>query len=328
MTNEEFSPIPLRVETIPQESEPGIIAGFWKRLFAFLIDGVILGIAGLVIGLIFFDAFASLGGWGRLVGFIIALLYFGLFNGSVGKGQTIGKRATHIKVVDRNGQFLSLNKSFLRYTVLTLPYFLNGALLPLSVMMSWLGILIGLIIFGVGGSIIYLYIFNRGTRQSLHDLVVGSFVVRDSTMEPRMAVRIWQYHFVIIGIWWLIILVFGMAISPGIIRRGPFPELLAIHNSVVNSGKVHVASVSIGTGGGPNGQMQYLSTNAVWKNRPESPEIAAAEIAAIVLNEYPDVMKKDMLVITITYGFDIGIASGWQSYNEYHSPAEWKLRLQ
>ena len=116
MPEENFPLTPPTPETISLESEAEIIAGFWKRLFAFLIDGVILGVAGIVIGLMFFDAFASLGGWGRLVGFIIELLYFGLFNSSVGKGQTIGKRATHIKVADRNGQFLSLTKSILRYS--------------------------------------------------------------------------------------------------------------------------------------------------------------------------------------------------------------------
>lgn len=328
MTNENFPPTPDTTETTSPEPEPKVIAGFWKRLLAFIIDGLLLGVVGFLLGLMFFDAFARLGGWGRLIGFIIALVYFGVLNSSIGKGQTIGKRITNIKVVDHDGEFIFLNKSFLRYTILALPFFLNGALIPPSVMMSALGIIIGLIIFGVGGGIIYLYIFNRRTRQSLHDLAVGSFVVRVSASESPSLMRVWKYHYLTVGIWCLIVLIFASIISPIIQRRGVFPELLALHNSIQNSGKVHMASVFIGTSWGANGETQYLTTNAIWKNKPASLEIAASEIASIVLREYPDIMNKDVLAVTVTYGFDIGIASGWQSYNEYHSPAEWRQKLQ
>lgn len=328
MTNENLPPTPDTTETTSPEPEPKVIAGFWKRLLAFIIDGLLLGVVGFLLGLVFFDAFARLGGWGRLIGFIIALLYFGVLNSSIGKGQTIGKRITNIKVVDHDGQLLPLSKSFLRYTILALPFFLNGALIPPSLMMSALGIIIGLIIFGISGAIIYLYIFNRRTRQSLHDLAVGSFVVRASALESPAPMRLWKYHYLIAGIWCLIILIFAAIISPMIQRRGVFPELLTLHNSIQNSGKVHMASVFVGTSWGANGETQYLTTNAIWKNKPASPEVAASEIASIILREYPDITNKDILAVTITYGFDIGIASGWQSYNEYHSPAERRQKLQ
>ena len=173
MTNEDLSPTKNTPKTAPQAPQSIIIAGFWKRLLAFIIDGLLLGIVGFLLGLMFFEQFARLGGWGRLVGFIITVSYFGVFNGSIGKGQTIGKRFTKLNVIDRDGQFLSPRKSFPRSAILVLPFFLNGALIPTSVIMSPLGILIGLIVFGIGGAIVYLYIFNRRTRQSLHDLAVG-----------------------------------------------------------------------------------------------------------------------------------------------------------
>lgn len=328
MTSESFPLTSDITETASQESKSKIIAGFWTRLLAFIIDGLLLGVVGFLLGLMFFDAFARLGGWGRLIGFIIALLYFGVLNSSHGKGQTIGKRITNIKIVDRDGQLIPLNKSFLRYTILALPFFLNGALMPPSVMMSALGVVIGMIIFGIGGAIIYLYIFNRRTRQSLHDLAVGSFVVRTSAPEPPALMRVWKYHYLIVGIWCLIILSFVAIISPMIQRRGVFPELIALHDSIQNSGKVHMSSVFVGTSWGANREIQYLTINAIWKNKPASPEVAASEIASIILREYPDVMNKDILAVTITYGFDIGIASGWQSYNEHYSPSEWRQKLQ
>ena len=63
------------------ESEPmeiRIISGFWRRLLAFLIDCLILGVFGMLSGVFLFETYVSLGSCGRLVGFFIALIYFGI----------------------------------------------------------------------------------------------------------------------------------------------------------------------------------------------------------------------------------------------------------
>ena len=65
-----------------------LICGFWRRLGAFAVDVVILGCAGIALGMAFFEYFASLGFRGRAVGFVIALLYFGIQNSSLAKGRT------------------------------------------------------------------------------------------------------------------------------------------------------------------------------------------------------------------------------------------------
>ena len=77
------------------QSTNRIISGFWRRLLAFLLDGIFIGILGFILGLFLFDFFAQIGGYGRIVGFCIALAYFGLLNSSVGKGQTIGLERIH-----------------------------------------------------------------------------------------------------------------------------------------------------------------------------------------------------------------------------------------
>ena len=68
------------------------ISGFWRRLLAIVLDGLILGIVGFVSGLFFFNFYAQLGGWGRLIGLGVDSIYFGILNSAIGKGQTIGKR--------------------------------------------------------------------------------------------------------------------------------------------------------------------------------------------------------------------------------------------
>jgi uncharacterized RDD family membrane protein YckC len=145
-------------EPTPESRAAIAIAAFWGRILALLIDTIILGVVGIIFGFLFFDQLAGLGVWGRLVGFSIALLYFGLLNSRVGKGQTVGKRIMKIKVVGRDGQFISVARSFLRYSVLGLPYFLNGAMIPPSILMKPIGVIVYLLIFGFGGAIIYLYI--------------------------------------------------------------------------------------------------------------------------------------------------------------------------
>lgn len=310
----------------PYVAVPATFAGFWRRLLAFLIDCVILGIVGLVIGSIFFDAFAAIGGWGRLVGFAIALTYFGVLNSWVGGGQTLGKRLVNIRVVDREGGPISLHRSFVRYIVLGTPYFLNGVMMSASVPL--LLPILTIAIFGAGFAIVYLYIFNRRTRQSLHDLLVGTVVVRATDVEPPAQVAIWKYHTVIACSAAALMLIAGISISIFVSEKFDLSSLASLQEHIHDSGKVHFSSVFVGNSWGPGGERSYLKIDAVWKGRPDSYETAASDIAAIVLRDYPEVVKKDVVVINIVYGFDIGIASSWQSHSSVHSPSEWHQKLE
>ena len=73
-----------------------------------------------------------------------------------------------------------------------------------------------------------------------------------------------------------------------------------------------------------NGNLAISEQMRFLKERPSDYEGAAREIAAIVLRDYPEVMKKDVMAVTITYGYDIGIARSWRSQNVQHSPQEWQ----
>jgi uncharacterized RDD family membrane protein YckC len=125
--------------------------------------------------------FWSLGGWSRLVESCVALVYFGVLNSSIAWGQTIGKRVMQIQVVDRSGHSISPGRSFLRSAVLVVPFSLNGLVIPPRAMMYLIFFFTGFILFGFGDAIVYLYIFNRHTRQSLHDLIVGTCVTQTTS---------------------------------------------------------------------------------------------------------------------------------------------------
>lgn len=91
-----------------------------KRIIAHIIDGIILGIIGLLwmvflivlkrIELLSVDAVKIL----YTVGYIIiGSLYF-LQEGHLGKGQTIGKRALKIKVISEDGRVPSYKQAIIR----------------------------------------------------------------------------------------------------------------------------------------------------------------------------------------------------------------------
>jgi uncharacterized RDD family membrane protein YckC len=70
-------------------------ASFGRRFVAYLIDIIILGIVQTILNLIF-DS-----GLGTAIGLAVSLGYFTYLEG--GAGQTLGKRALGIRVVDQRG---------------------------------------------------------------------------------------------------------------------------------------------------------------------------------------------------------------------------------
>lgn len=303
---------------------------FWRRLLAFAIDSLFLGLLGAVCGLFLFNFLVHLGPWGRLVGFGIALVYFGLLDSAVGGGQTFGKRVMGIEVVDRKGRHIALWRSALRYSILGIPFFLNAAMIPPDVAMSPAGYVISFLIFGLGGGIVYLLVFNRRTRQGLHDLATGSFVTRISP-PGEVAGSIWRVHFAVLGI--LCVGMIGLSIGMrGLTRHGVFPGLFRVQRAIQASGKVYTETVFVGKSwshtSGSWKTTSYFSTNAMWKKKPEDINAAAGTVASIVLKNFPGIMDEDILVVNVTYGYDIGISSGWVSRRFSDDPLTWKVRLE
>jgi uncharacterized RDD family membrane protein YckC len=120
-------------------------AGFWRRLAATLIDGILLGIVDTVLRLL-------LGGPGQLLGLLVTIGYFTHFHGTT--GQTPGNAAVGIRVVDvrdRPGQPIGYGRAFLR----------------------WLVSLLSALILLVG----FLWMLWDPRRQTWHDKAAGSLPV-------------------------------------------------------------------------------------------------------------------------------------------------------
>lgn len=308
------------------------ICGFWRRIFALAIDSIILGFLGLVIGMAAYDLLAQLGGYGRLIGFGIALLYFGFSNSIIFNGQTIGKKILKIQVVGANSEPISLPQSLLRYAILGVPFFFNGAPMSPDIMQSPLVmILLAFIVFFMGGATIYLYLFNRKTRQSLHDILLSTFVINlDSSLERE---PIWKGHFITLGIYLTIIIVGVTIFIPKLAKKEFFADLLKTQQQIQKSGLVQYSTVSTGFTWTSNNESDsenkftYCTINAKLNHRPSNYEKTISEIAKIVLNSYPPIFEKSSLIINVIYGYDIGIARAWNNQSKQLSPAEWEALI-
>jgi uncharacterized RDD family membrane protein YckC len=322
----ESQPPPLLVTR-----ETAGISGFWRRLFAFFVDGIILGIPAFILGLFFFDQFARLGGYGRAVGFLVAFLYFGLMNSALAGGRTLGKRLMSIRVVDSNDSLITMGRSSARYLILALPYFLNGAPIPPKLLFGWVGLLFSFIVFGIGLSIIYLFVFNRRTRQSLHDLVVGTFVVKTERLTEAPKPKIWLGHYVIVALL-LIASICAPLLLKGLVNKAPFKELLPLQTSLMNLPDVRYASVFAGKSFFSDSKgTRSVSTVSVAiqvNKRIEDYDAFTNRIAKVVFEGYPGATQKDQLILNVIYGYDIGIARSSFSRGYNFSPAEWQQRIQ
>ena len=83
-------------------------AGFWRRLGAAIIDGLITGIVSGIL-------YVALKTAGYALGLILTITYFTYFEGGL-TGQTFGKKAMGIRVIDfSTGGPIGYGRAFIRY---------------------------------------------------------------------------------------------------------------------------------------------------------------------------------------------------------------------
>lgn len=302
-------------------------SGAWRRLGAFCIDGLVLGIIGLALGAAAFARLAELGPWGRLLGFVIAVAYFGILESRIGGGRTPGKRLLGIRVVDHSGRGLSLAQALLRSTIFFVPYFLNGLMLGSDGMIPWVAMILSILVFGLGFSILYLLLFNLPTRQSVHDLATGAFVVKAPAPVPLPA-PLRRVHKIVIAVAIALSLVLplgGLWLASRITSLAP---LLRAGRTL--DAQSHVVSASVNEGaswssfnGGAMHKTTMLNASVVVRRWPADPKAEAASFASTLFQDIPDAATRDIVSVQLVYGYDIGIARAWRSTDYSYTPAAW-----
>jgi len=160
-----YAPPQSHVEDVQADDRMGQLAGRWTRLFAWIVDGVILSLATHLLASfspLVDPAAGAAGLWTvRFEEFGMEFVLFLLLNGYllVTRGQTIGKALFKIRIVRPDGAPASAARVIgLRYGLDAVTGLTTGSLLIYAV---------------IDG----LFIF-RESRRCLHDLIADTVVVR------------------------------------------------------------------------------------------------------------------------------------------------------
>ncbi|MFZ4404351.1 MAG: RDD family protein [Pseudobdellovibrionaceae bacterium] len=121
-------------------------AGFWHRFFALLIDGFII-----IIPTVIFNSIIP------VAGALLASVFYKPFFESSALQATPGKAILGLQVVNLAGQRISFKQSFLRFVM----SFVSSAIMMLG----------------------YIISIFTDKRQTLHDLVAGTLVIRKASSE-------------------------------------------------------------------------------------------------------------------------------------------------
>ena len=161
---EQPPPLPRTAAASPQDrprNDDARYAGFWRRAGANLLDSLILGVVGAILGVLLVgDDPDAIAGTMYLVTWLGGWLYFALCHSS-GAQASPGKRALGIKVTTLDGRRIGFGRATGRYFAM---------------------ILSGLIL-GIG----YLMAGFTQRRQALHDMIAGTLVVSRETSPEDVA---------------------------------------------------------------------------------------------------------------------------------------------
>lgn len=295
------------------DKETAFFAGFWRRVFAHIFDTIILALPLILIGFFLFDYFAALGNFGVIAGFIISATYFTLGYSRIFGGQTVGKAIVDINVIDQQGQLLSPSRAFLRYLILDFPYYISGMLLlwarPDSLFHFVVGLLSSLLVLAS----IYLLIFNRPTRRTLHDYISGSIVINhDATAQTYKP--LWKGHYAFLISIISVVIFFSFLVFQ---NYKPKLQLLMVFKDVIESQtdyQVTQLAAREFTPPANKGQpIKQLIVDVHTYDTDVDLEAMSDEITLLLRNQ-PNVANYTHIYLSASNGYNLGIAH----FKKYH----------
>jgi uncharacterized RDD family membrane protein YckC len=155
-----------------------VLASFWRRAFALLIDGIVVLVAGGLVSLF-------VRGTGSHVNLDLARVaigagYFIYFNG---RGDTMGKSLMGIRVVDSAGNPPGIRRGAIRYVIPGLATIAGSSLIVVPGFLDPLDALLAAFVIWVGLLFLWMYDYLQmiwhPQKQTLHDLMAGTYVIRE-----------------------------------------------------------------------------------------------------------------------------------------------------
>lgn len=325
----------------PQEVLPPTfeIAGFWRRIAAFIVDTLVVSIPFFILGFAFTDVSFALGPYGIFIGYGVFILYWGYFNSESRNGQTLGKKALKIAVISKDNKYLSIQNSFLRAIALGSVFILvEWPFTPMrfpfiAQLISAAGSIGGLVI-------LYGLVFNRTTRQGIHDLFVKSYVVKAPPKKKKAAPMLPKIHknfmigISIVGALLIVGSTFVAFSNPtfGVLGENDWENMIDVQRELVAKEGVFSAGVlrtffkSFDSGTTTNGLEINLWINKSCEKNPTYCEELFKDTVQIALEGF-DVEDLDVLEITIGSRFDFGLTQGYVSWTNEQTIEDWQAYL-
>lgn len=308
------------------------IAGFWRRLGAWIVDVLLLGLVGQIIGWSLSFIWFRVGPYGRPIGLLFILPYFGLLNSKVGNGETLGKRLLKTAVRNSENEPIGIGRSLLRISVLTIPAILNGWALPIlqRAVLQWI---VAVTIFGVGGAVLYTMVFNRRTRQGLHDLICGTYVLHLTGEPIEVLPRTARVHLVICGVLTVLVVVGATTagrLGPRTISATRLASLSRLQQALQADTRFFGVGVTDNTLYAYQAKpVRSLQIQAWYKGVPPEGERVriVSDVARVALANAENLNQYDVLSIGVVSAFDIGIASGYTAIGDRQPVAVWQQRV-
>lgn len=277
---------------------------FWRRCFAHMIDSfIILNIILLLILMIGAELWYKTGAAGILISLILYFLYYGFMNSKIFNGQTIGKNVMGIKVIDEEGDLLSLDKSLIRSLVYTLCASVSICLsyAAITVLPDYLTLqpdfIYTLTIFITLTVAFYLtFLFNVKTRQTFHDFAAGSYVVLKSNYSKLYNPKSSSSPVITASI---IALILCWSICLSVIKNKEFLPFNYIFTKQMHD-ELKVDAISTVY----NPQKEELNITVRTKNIKD--KMLAEKIYTYIEKNYPDYDKVSNIVINLRKSYIVG----------------------
>ncbi|ACG74885.1 RDD domain containing protein [Anaeromyxobacter sp. K] len=300
-------------------------AGLWRRLGAWLVDTLVLAAIGFPLGLLLGERFAPVGTPARLIGLLVAVPYLGILGSEIGNGQTLGKRLLRLRVVDTDGRCLPASRAFVRAVLLSLPGMINGVTFrlagPVAVAAAWVA---GVLVLGLGGATLGTVLLNRPTRQGLHDLLVGSYVVEAGSVDLPVPARSTRRPKIASAVWIGLVAAGASAMvvwGPGLTANELPPALFQRVGSIPGVNSLQVKTVTTWRKGGTS---RVVSGVVCYGGRSEDVPEAARKVAAAMMEHHPDAASAPTVGVTVVRGWDVGVARLTHAANFVQTPEQWR----
>lgn len=243
-----------------------IVAGFWLRLCSDILDALFLGLFGFLLSIPFTSLFYKIGETGLWLGLCITFLYTGILQSGLGKGQSLAKKLLKIQVLRRDGSYLSLPQSFLRYSFIALIFYNQWIGIGFISAFPFLNNYIFQSIYFFGISFLFIstivLVAFHPLKRGTHDMLVNSIVVRKGTYDLEKINELddsskVKKAFIICGVLSCVLLIGGYYFSYQ--RQGDLKPSLVLEELMEQEQKIE-----------ENTQLTNVSPNYNWQNFKQS----------------------------------------------------------